>query len=74
MHRTRRNTVLTLAVIAGGLLLPAGRAEGARRSREAQAVKAYAPLVKLHPVEKHLPMNPGDFIAGSAAALRPVRV
>jgi hypothetical protein len=65
MHLRPRSATVTLLIITGALVLPTGQAEGAPPLTEAQAVKAYAPLVKLHPGEKHLPMNPGDFIAGS---------
>lgn len=59
-----RRAVLSVPLVAT-VLLPQVRAEAAAPLTEAQAVKAFAPQVRLHPDEQHFPLNPGEFIAGS---------
>jgi hypothetical protein len=62
---SRRLIVAAVAAVAPLTLSPLHRADAAPPLTESQAVRAYAPLVRLHPDERHLPMNPADFIAGS---------
>jgi hypothetical protein len=61
--RTRR--FLVALAVAGAGLVPARPAQAAPLT-PAQAVKAFAPVVRLHPDERWFPVNPSTFIGGSS--------
>lgn len=60
-----RCRLLVAVAVIGAALVPAGPADAAPLS-PAAAVKAFTPVVRLHPGEQYFPLDPAMFIEGSS--------